>query len=106
MTDFLNPREIQIVKDLANYYNLKFFVSSTFDNEEYGRVILAPDYYELDEDDFEIKRLEISYARQFNKLTHPKILGALLNQLVLNVKYLEMLFLMKKAEFNLTLLLI
>ncbi len=81
LTDFLNPREIQIVKDLANYYNLKFFVSSTFDNEEYGRVILAPDYYELDEDDFEIKRLEISYARQFNKLTHPKILGALLNQL-------------------------
>ena len=73
MTDFLNPREIQIVKDLANYYNLKFFVSSTFDNEEYGRVILAPDYYELDEDDFEIKRLEISYARQFNKLTHPKL---------------------------------
>ena len=53
LTDFLNPREIQIVKDLANYYNLKFFVSSTFDNEEYGRVILAPDYYELDEDDFE-----------------------------------------------------
>ena len=78
MTDFLNPREIQIVKDLANYYNLKFFVSSTFDNEEYGRVILAPDYYELDEDDFEIKRLEISYARQFNELTHPKILVALL----------------------------
>ena len=76
LTDFLNPREIQIVKDLANYYNLKFFVSSTFDNEEYGRVILAPDYYELDEDDF-----EISYARQFNELTHPKILGALLNQL-------------------------
>ena len=69
LTDFLNPREIQIVKDLANYYNLKFFVSSTFDN------------YELDEDDFEIKRLEISYARQFNELTHPKILGALLNQL-------------------------
>ena len=34
LTDFLNPREIQIVKDLANYYNLKFFVSSTFDNEE------------------------------------------------------------------------
>ena len=30
LTDFLNPREIQIVKDLANYYNLKFFVSSTF----------------------------------------------------------------------------
>ena len=83
LTDFLNPREIQIVKDLANYYNLKFFVSSTFDNEEYERVILAPDYYELDEDDFEIKRLEIFYARQFNKLIHSQILGALINQLSL-----------------------
>ena len=53
LTDFLNPREIQIVE-------------------------------ELDDDDFEIKRLEISYARQFNKLTHPKVLGALINQLGLD----------------------
>ena len=81
LTDFLNPREIQIVEELAHYYNLKFFVSSTLESEEYGRVILAPEYYELDDDDFEIKRLEISYARQFNKLTHPKVLGALINQL-------------------------
>lgn len=81
LTDFLNPRQIQIVEDLANYYNLKSFVSSSLETEEYGRVILAPDYYELDEDDFEIKRLEIVYARQFNKLTHPKVLGALINQL-------------------------
>ena len=74
LTDFLNPRQIQIVEDLANYYNLKSFVSSSLETEEYGRVILA-------EDDFEIKRLEIVYARQFNKLTHPKVLGALINQL-------------------------
>ena len=84
LTDFLNPREIQIVEELAHYYNLKFFVSSTLESEEYGRVILAPEYYELEEDDFEIKRLEILYARQFNKLTHPKVLGALLNQLGLD----------------------
>lgn len=84
LTDFLNPREIQIVEELAHYYNLKFFVSSTLESEEYGRVILAPEYYELEEDDFEIKRLEILYARQFNKLTHPKVLGALINQLGLD----------------------
>ena len=81
LTDFLNPREIQIVKDLANYYNLKFFVSSNLETEEYRRVIIAPDYYELSDDDFEIKRLEVSYARQFNTLTHPKVLGTLINQL-------------------------
>ena len=50
-------------------------MSSTLESEEYGRVILAPEYYELDDDDFEIKRLEISYARQFNKLT-PKSFGS------------------------------
>ena len=75
LTDFLNPREIQIVEELAHYYNLKFFVNSTPESAE---------YYELDDDDFEIKRLEISYARQFNKLTHPKVLGALINQLGLD----------------------
>ena len=26
LTDFLNPREIQIVEELAHYYNLKFFL--------------------------------------------------------------------------------
>ena len=81
LTDFLNPREIQIVEDLANYYQLKFFVSSNLETEEYKRVIIAPDYYELSDDDFEIKRLEVSYARQFNTLTHPKVLGTLINQL-------------------------
>ena len=44
LTDFLNPREIQIVEELARYYNLKF-LSSTLESEEYGRVILAPEYY-------------------------------------------------------------
>ena len=40
LTDFLNPREIQIVEELARYYNLKFFVSSTLESEEYGRYLL------------------------------------------------------------------
>ena len=82
-------------------------MSSTPESEEYGRVILAPEYYELDDEDFEIKRLEISYARQFNKLTHPKVLGALINQLGLDRQvFWRYLFLMKKDVFNFPLLLI
>ncbi len=62
-------------------------------------MILAPEYYELEEDDFEIKRLEISYARQFNKLT-PKVLGALINQLDFDRQVFGDIILMKKDAFN------
>lgn len=81
LTDFLNPREIQIAEEMARHYGLQVFVSSKIIPGEYGRVIIAPDYYELEWADFEISRFEIVYARQFNRLSHSQVLGALINQL-------------------------
>lgn len=81
LTDFLNPREIQIAEELAHHFGLQIFVSSKIVPGEYGRVIIAPDYYELEWSDFEISRFEIVYARQFNRLSHSQVLGALINQL-------------------------
>lgn len=81
VTDFLNPRQIEMVKMLAASKSIHCFSSSDIHQTEYGRLILAPDYYQLDPDDFEISLLEISYNSKFNTLRHSQILGTLINEL-------------------------
>lgn len=44
-------------------------------------MIVAPDYYDLDEADFQIALVEITYQAKFNQLTHGQILGTLINEL-------------------------
>lgn len=81
VTDFLNPRQIEIVKILSASMNITCFSSSDHYHTEYGRVILAPDYYQLDPLDYDISLVEISYHSKFNTLTHAQILGTLINEL-------------------------
>ena len=81
VTHFLNPHEALILQQLAAHSDLQVFSSSDFFPGEYRRVILAPEYYQLDLDDFEISLIEIQFASKFNRLRHSQILGTLLNQL-------------------------
>lgn len=81
VTRFLDPHQARILESLANRAGLQFFSSKILADTELVRVILAPDYYLLDESDFELALLEIDYARKFNKLSHGQILGTLLNRL-------------------------
>ncbi|EFY03148.1 RNA-binding protein [Streptococcus dysgalactiae] len=81
VTDFLNPREITILKSLVAPTDLKVFSSTDYYPSEYGRVIVVPDYYDLDEADFQIALVEITYQAKFNQLTHGQILGTLINEL-------------------------
>lgn len=37
---------------------------------EYAKVIVAPDYYQLDPSDFDLALLEMVYASKFHHLTH------------------------------------
>ena len=81
LTACLNPREEEILQSLAGYFHLQLHFSRQFLETEFVRVILAPDYYLLEEGDFELMVLEILYPRKFHSLTHAQILGTLLNQL-------------------------
>ena len=80
LTNFLNPRERYILETLARNQNIQSFFEGGFDNFEQGRVLIAPDYYCLDNNDFEIIYFELQYASQFNQLKHNQILGSLLGQ--------------------------
>ncbi|MFC2401813.1 MAG: RNA-binding protein [Streptococcus sobrinus] len=81
VTEFLDPRQVKIAESVLGQMGVRYFLSSDFLKTEYAKIILAPDYYELEPDDFEIALLEISYNPKFNHLTHSQIMGSFINKL-------------------------
>lgn len=79
-TSFLNPREVTLLKNRVSSYQLQFFSSSEIIETELSKVIIAPDYYQLDQVDFGLALLEIQYSSQFTQLTHAQVLGSFLGQ--------------------------
>lgn len=78
LTDFLDPREQQIVKQLVGN-QLVVHDDGGFEHAERRRMILAPDYYELNRNDFEIAIRQVDYPTKFVDLTHRQVTGTLLN---------------------------
>lgn len=81
LTDFLDPRQIQIARSVLNQTSCRYFISSDYYETEYARLLIAPDYYQLELADFDLCLLEIDYPSKFAQLTHSQILGTLLNRL-------------------------
>ena len=81
VTDFINPRQVTILESLVAQAGLISYSSSGYFDTEYAKVIVAPDYYSLDLDDFDIDLLELTYNSKFNHLSHRQIMGTLINQL-------------------------
>ncbi|MBO4107363.1 RNA-binding protein [Streptococcus suis] len=81
LTEFVHSRQEKIIRDVANYHGLAVYSSREMLGTEYGRCIVAPEYYQLETTDFEISILELTYAEKFHQLTHAQILGTLLNRL-------------------------
>ena len=81
VTSFINPHQAKILESLANKYQLQTFVSSEYFPSEWVRVIIAPSYYQLDKEDFDLTLLEIVYPSKFQQLNHSQIFGTLMNRL-------------------------
>lgn len=81
LSDFWDPRQVAIARSVLGGAGVTYYVSSDYVPTEYARVLLAPDYYELDLADFELALVEIAYQGKFGQLTHSQILGSLLNGL-------------------------
>ncbi|MGT2738895.1 RNA-binding protein [Streptococcus pantholopis] len=81
LSEFLDPRQVFILKSIVGQTELNCFVSSDYYPMEYARVIIAPDYYVFDFLDFQISLFEIVYNSKFNQLTHAQIMGSLLHRL-------------------------
>lgn len=78
LTDFLNPRERQIATSLLRNTDLQVEFSGK-DDEERRRMIIAPEYESIEEEDFQLTLLEASYPTKFVSLEHRDVLGAFMS---------------------------
>ena len=78
VTDFLNPREREIVTSVIGPHNEEVIFSffGGVKDAERQRAVIAPYFMEIEEADFELVGLEASYAQKFITLEHPDVLGA------------------------------
>lgn len=81
ISDFLNPREQKIVKQIIGETNeeiqVKFFGGN--EHTERKRVIIAPFYEIIEEEGFELAVLEGRYNDKFLNLEHRDVMGAFLS---------------------------
>ncbi|SFB19181.1 RNA-binding protein YlmH, contains S4-like domain [Lentibacillus halodurans] len=81
VTDFLDPREQQIVDMLTgtSMEELKVHQHGGSNNAERKRVIIAPMYEEMTEADFHLTLMQGSYHEKFVSLGHRDVMGAFLS---------------------------
>lgn len=80
LTQFLDPYHQSIVKSVIGHQDeVQVLENGGFIHSESQRIIIAPYFYEIEKEDFEIVVCKIIYAKNFEKLTHRDILGALMS---------------------------
>lgn len=80
LTQFLDPYHQSIVKSVIGHQEeVQVLENGGFIHSESKRLIIAPYFYEIEKDDFGIVVCKIIYAKNFEKLTHRDILGALMS---------------------------
>lgn len=81
LTDFLDPREQQIVKSVIGSTNeeVKFYFHGGNESAERKRAIIAPFYEEVKEKFFDIVLLEGKFPEQFVTIKHQDIMGTFLS---------------------------
>jgi RNA-binding protein YlmH len=100
LTDFLDPREQQIVTSLlGNDDDVKLQFFGGADGVERKRALLCPDYYSLDLNDFQLCLYEICYPKKFITLDHRQILGTLMSLGLTREKYGDILIQSEQVQF-------
>ncbi|HZH60575.1 MAG TPA: RNA-binding protein [Metabacillus sp.] len=80
LTDFLDPREQEIVSSvIGEHLEVKVSFSGGVEDTERKRALLYPDYYQVEEKDFQLTLFEVQYASKFISLQHRQVLGSLMS---------------------------
>lgn len=80
LTDFLDPREQQIIKSVigaTNDLSIRFYGGGEY--SERKRAVIAPFYEEVTENSFQLTIVQAAYHSKFVTLTHPDVMGAFLS---------------------------
>ncbi|MBY0120774.1 RNA-binding protein [Bacillus sp. S/N-304-OC-R1] len=93
LTDFLDPREQEIVKQIiGNNGDVNFKLFGGFQHAERKRALLYPEYFQCENDDFHICLFEIKYPHKFVTIEHPQVLGSLMSLGLRRGKFGDILF--------------
>ncbi|MFS0574332.1 RNA-binding protein [Sporosarcina sp. 179-K 3D1 HS] len=79
LTGFLDPRQQFIVESLARSVGILVSSYGAFQNAERQRILLYPDYFVPESEDFQVTVFKVVYAAKFLTLEHRDILGSLLS---------------------------
>ncbi|WP_042223839.1 YlmH family RNA-binding protein [Oceanobacillus manasiensis] len=81
LTDFLDPREQQIVQMLVggDASDLKLSLDGGTDHAERRRAIIAPYYEEISREDFQLTLCQATYQSKFVTVEHRDVMGAFLS---------------------------
>lgn len=80
LTDFLDPREQQIVETIiGSHSDIKVQFFGGLKENERKRAFVFPDYYAPEEDDFQIQLFEVEYPKKFVTIEHPQVLGSIMS---------------------------
>ena len=69
LTQFLDPHQQSIVESVIGH-ELKVEADGGFDGAENKRVLIAPDFYEFEPEDFKVTVFKVDYNDTFGKLKH------------------------------------
>lgn len=81
LTDFLDPREQQIIDMLVgkNNTDLQSQLSGGPEQAERKRALIAPYYDQINDENFELSCLEGRYPTKFTTITHSDVMGTFLS---------------------------
>lgn len=80
LTDFLDPRELEIIKQIIGHdeeIKVEFF--GGMEPVERKRALIYPKFFQMNRDDFQVCLYEIQYPSKFITIQHPQVLGALMS---------------------------
>ncbi|GEB33053.1 MULTISPECIES: RNA-binding protein [Brevibacillus] len=92
LTDFVDPRQLLILKSLCSQVrDVKISASGGYEGAERVRVIIHPEYMEIEQDDYRLALLAIQADQRFHTLEHRDVMGAVLSAGMKREKFGDML---------------
>ncbi|MHA6258631.1 YlmH family RNA-binding protein [Sporosarcina sp. CAU 1771] len=79
LTGFLDPRQRFIVESLAAGSGLLFEAYGVFPEAERVRVLIYPEYYVPEPNDYQITVFKVKYASKFLSMDHKDVLGSMMS---------------------------
>lgn len=80
LTDFLDPREQEIVASvIGDHLDVKVSFMGGVEDTERKRALIYPEYFHPEQEDFKLTLFEVQYASKFITLQHRQVLGSLMS---------------------------